>query len=242
MKEIYIGNMTWKEYSERIKEVKGVIVPMGSCEQHGYALPLDTDTITANYTAMEVAKKTNCLVLPSVNFGQVWSAKNFPGTIALSPATINALLTEIVLSLESHGAKNIFFLSGHTGNMPVIQEMARNVMDKYGYRNVWYFSGSVDKQIIEDVCESKKISGKRHAAEGEVSTMLFMHPELVKLDAAKADLAEAPEEASYRPIRWDEFKEVGCFGDPSAATAEKGKIILEHEVDMIANLINKFTK
>ena len=242
MKEVYVGHLTWKEFAEKIKEARGVIVPIGSCEQHGYQLPLDTDTITARYTALEVAKNTNCLVLPSINFGQVWSAKNFPGTISLSPKTIHSLLTDIILSLEQHGAKNIIFISGHTGNMPYLQETARDMMDHHGYRNIWYFSGSINKDIIEEVCESKKCSGKRHAAEGETSTMLYMHPELVKLDQAEADYNEAPEESNYRPMHWDEFKKVGCFGDPAKATAEKGKIILEHEIDQISSLILKYVK
>lgn len=242
MNERFIGNMSWPEYSKKIKECKGVIIPMGSCEQHGHALPLNTDNYIAQAITKEVAEKANCLIAPSVNFGQVWSAKNFPGTIALTPATINSLLTDIIISLENHGAKNIFFISGHTGNMPVLQEVARNVMDRYGYRNVWYFSGSLDKKIIEEVCESAPVSGKRHAAEGEVSMMLQLYPNLVKLDEMKADTNEAPEESKYRPMRWDEFKDVGCFGDPTAANAEKGKKILEREIDTIANLINKFVK
>ena len=239
-RELYVGNMTWKHFSEAVKTATGVIVPIGSCEQHGYHLPLDTDTITARYTAIEVAKKTNCLVLPSINFGQVWSARNFPGTIALSPDTIIALVCDVVESLERHGVRNIIFLSGHTGNMPVLQDAARKLMDERGWRNVWYFSASLNKAVIEETCESKPCSGIRHAAEGEASTMLYMHPELVYLDEAVADYAEKPEQVYYRPIRWDEFKEVGCFGDPSKATAEKGKIILEKEIEEIADKINRF--
>ena len=67
----YAGAMTRIEFQQRLKEAKCVIVPIGSCEQHGYHLPLDTDNIIGFNTAMMVAEKTDSIVMPNVNYGQV---------------------------------------------------------------------------------------------------------------------------------------------------------------------------
>ncbi len=237
MKKIYVGDMTRIEFQERIKEAKCVILSAGSCEQHGYHMALDTDNVLGHYLAMEAAKKTDSIVMPNINYGQVWSARNYPGSISLSNDTLKAVFKEIILSLENFGAKNILLLAGHNGNAQAMKDVARELVNSHGYRNVWYFQQTTKKELLK-LLEAEIPCNCVHAGEMETSMMLAVRPDLVDLSKAEKDFPTLPPEAKYRPVSWDEYITVGSYGDPSLATAEKGKIFLDSLIDEIVHLIN----
>ena len=237
--EVYMGNLTWPAFAERVKTARGVIIPIGSCEQHGHHLPLDTDNIIGTGYALELARRTKCLVTPTFNYGQVWSARNFPGTIALKPETITQILVEIIVSLERHGAKNIIMISGHNGNSYVIQRAARMARDEYDFRNVWFIPSDTPKAILDEVIETKQIAGKHHAAEMESSLVLALKPETVQMENAVAEYPDIPKAQKYRPVGWDEFLKVGVWGDPTKATAEKGRLVMEKKLDYLAGILEE---
>lgn len=236
MKKVYAGEMTRIEFEERIREAKCVIVSVGSCEQHGYHMALDTDNVLGHYLAMEAAKRTDSIVMPNVSYGQVWSARKFPGSISLSNDTLKTVLKEIILSLESFGAKNILLLAGHNGNGQAMKDIARELVTTHDLHNVWYFTQSPKKDLMK-VLEAPIPCNCVHAGEMETSMMLHVRPEYVDLSKSEPDFPTLPPEAKYRPVSWDEYITVGSYGDPSLATAEKGKLFLDDMVDEIVHLI-----
>ncbi len=229
--------MTRLEFADRIKEAKCVIITAGSCEQHGYHMALETDNVLGHYMAMEAAKRTDSVVMPNINYGQVWSARNFPGSISLSNDTLKAVLKEIIISLENFGAKNILMLAGHNGNSQAMKDVARELVTSHGYRNVWYYQQSFSKDLHKYL-EAPIPCNCVHAGEMETSMMLAVRPDLVDLSKAEADFPELPKDAKYRPVSWDEYITVGSYGDPAKATAEKGKIFLEAIIEEVTHLIN----
>ncbi|MBQ1477514.1 MAG: creatininase family protein [Erysipelotrichaceae bacterium] len=237
MKKIYAGDMTRLEFAERIKEAKCVIVTAGSCEQHGYHMALDTDNVLGHHMAMEAAKRCDAIVMPNINYGQVWSARKFPGSISLSNDTLKAVLKEIILSLESFGAKNILLLAGHNGNGQAMKDVARELVNTHDLHNVWYYTQTFSKEL-KGVLESPIPCNCVHAGEMETSMMLCVRPDLVDLSKAEKDFPELPAAAKYRPISWDEYITVGSYGDPSLATEEKGKLFLDAIIDEVVHLIN----
>lgn len=233
----YAGEYTSYEFKEKLNEVKGVMVVCGSCEQHGYHLPLDTDNILGFEMAKRIAEKTNMLVMPPINYGQVWSAKGIPGTISLSSNTLKIILEDIVTSLEKQGVKNIVLYSGHNGNYPVLKEFARDMSDKYEYTNIWYFQPEFSKDFLQDA-KSKPCSIP-HGGEQETSMLLYLRPDLVEIDKAKEEYPEMPLDFKYRPIHWKEFVSVGTFGNPCVASAEYGKKLVEYSINSTVQIINK---
>lgn len=238
MKKIYAGDMTRLEFAKRIKEAKCVIVSAGSCEQHGYHMALDTDNVLGHYMAMEAAKRTDSIVMPNINYGQVWSARNFPGSISLSNDTLKAVFKEIIISLENFGARNILLLAGHNGNAQAMKDVARELVTSHGYRNVWYYQQSVNKDLCKQYLEAPIPCNCVHAGEMETSMMLAVRPDLVDLSKSEKDFPTLPPEAKYRPVSWDEYITVGSYGDPSLATAEKGEAFLNAIIDEVVHLIN----
>lgn len=237
----YAGFRTSPEFAADIQNSKGVILVCGSCEQHGHHLPLDTDNIIGFELALRIGEKTGMTVMPPVNYGQVWSAKGFPGTISLRPATLKLILREILCALEEQGVKNIVLMSGHNGNMPILKELAREMMDEFGWRNIWYFPMAMSKEVAKYI-KTPIPMNTAHAGEIETAMMLYLHPELVHMDRATREFPKAPEEFAYRPMHWNEIMETGSFGDGGAATVELGKALIDSAVDTTAELIHRLLK
>ena len=234
-----LGELTWQEAEIMMKEARAIIVPLGSTEQHGFHLPLNTDSTIADYLALEVAKRTNCLVTPTLTYGQVWSAKDFPGTIAIQERTYINFLKDIVTSLESKSPRNIILFSGHLGNVAPSKIAARELLDEKGFNNVYHFSYIVDmKQAAAGIMETELWHGSGlHGGEMETSVLLRITPELVLMDKAQADYPVRPPDLDIRPISWIEFAKQGIFGDPTKATSEKGARFIERTLQQLADLV-----
>ena len=234
-----LGELTWQEAEIMMKEARAIIVPLGSTEQHGFHLPLNTDSTIADYLALEVAKRTNCLVTPTLTYGQVWSAKDFPGTIAIQERTYINFLKDIVTSLESKSPRNIILFSGHLGNVAPSKIAARELLDEKGFNNVYHFSYIVDmKQAASGIMETELWHGSGlHGGEMETSVLLRITPELVRMDKAQADYPVRPPDLDIRPISWIDFARQGIFGDPTKATSEKGERFIERTLQQLADLV-----
>ena len=130
-KKVWLQEMTWKEVKDRIREVDIVIIPIGSTEQHGLALPLGTDSYAAIGLAEEVATKTGVVIAPPIWFGDSAHHMAFPGTITLRPETIIKVIEDVSESLFRHGFKKIIIINGHRGaNLPALDIATRAVKEK----------------------------------------------------------------------------------------------------------------
>ncbi|NLI54899.1 MAG: creatininase family protein [Clostridiales bacterium] len=240
MKEHLIANMTWPEAEQSIKEARAVILPLGSTEQHGYHMAVGTDTVVSDYVCLELAARTNCVVLPTLPYGQVWSAKGFPATISLHQSTFIQIVKDIVVSLEQQGARNIILFSGHYGNMQPSRDAARELMDEYGYRNVWYL-GYMNVEKYNAALMQTQLWNKKtfHAAELETSIMLHISPEKVRMEKAVREEPEVPAGLDLRPIHWKEFSQSGLFGNAALATEEKGKQYLEWWLNDLTQIVTQ---
>lgn len=240
MPGICIKDMTWKEAEKRMKEARAVILPLGSTEQHGYHMSLDTDNIVATHVSRMLAERTDCAVLPTLPYGQVWSAKDFPGTISLRERTYIELLKDIVISLEKKGCQNIILFSGHWGNVAPCKLAARELLDEYGYQNVFYLSYMDLKKNGEGIMQTQLWNGSGfHAGEIETSILLHIRPESVDMEKAVCDYPNIPPDVDIRPIPWIGFAQTGIFGDATQATAEKGRRFLENWMNQMCALVRE---
>jgi len=238
MEKCVIAEMTWKEAEKRMKEARAVILPLGSLEQHGYHMTVNTDNIVGEYMGRMLAERTDCVVLPTLPYGQVWSAKDFPATISLRERTFIEVVKDIVTSLEHKGVRNVILFASHWGNTAPLKIAARELLDENGYRNVYYLSYMDLKKHGKDIMETELWNGSGfHAAEIETSIVLHIKPESVDMEKAVCEYPEIPGDVNIRPVPWITFCESGIFGDATKATAEKGRRFLENWLRDLVGLI-----
>lgn len=250
--KILLSEMTWPEVQERLKTTNTVLVPVGSIEQHGLHLPLDTDT----FYAFEVAKRAAeavvndvaCVVAPPICFGYSEHHMDFPGTISLRPETLVNVVFDVCRSLIRHGFRKIVIVNGHGGNTPILNIAARRVKDRLKGFVVVFSYWSLATEAIRKIRESEP-GGIAHACEFETSLALALRPELVNRDMVKKEIPKWRTSYEYIDlfmesrvsIPWNtkEISETGVIGDATKATKEKGETILNTVVQELARFLRE---
>jgi creatinine amidohydrolase len=219
-----ISNLTWPEVKEYLRRRDGIIVPLGSVEEHGYHLPLSTDSDISLAISREVASRTGTLLAPVIHYGVCNTTRDYPGTTAITFDSMRSLISDILLSLKDSGFKRVYFISGHLGSSHVsaLKEASRTIdLDVFflDLRNV----------DISDIIETEAF----HACEAETSLMLYLHPEKVEMEKA---VDEEIEHLTYE-IRGIKKTQSGVWGYPTRATVSKGKAIFDRIVEDFSNFV-----
>jgi len=231
-------DLTWPEVAEAVQRTPYVILPFGAIEEHGPHLPLGTDALAAGSLAAQVAARADLIELPVMPYGQVWSLENFDGSLSVSDSTLVSMITELAAGLERVGVKGLVLLSAHLGNAAALKKATRALEESGGLPTIaltYPGLAAIAKQVRESPESHPSIM---HADELETSIMLALHGEVVKMDAAVAEYPEYPSHFDVGAVRWDTVTESGIFGDATAATADKGMIIVDHVVTTAVSIIS----
>ncbi|MFB2553177.1 creatininase family protein [Ensifer soli] len=207
-----------------------LVLPIGAVESHGDHLPAGTDTLLAGRLTEELARAvggaTPLLRLPVLPFGQVWSLADAPGSFGISGETVTRAIVEIARSAKAKGLATLVALNAHLGNAAAIREAQRILKDE-GFVLAHFFYPGADPLIASVRERPQAHPAFMHACEIETSYMLHLAPEHVDMAKAIANYPDFPEDFSLIPYRWTEFSDSPVLGDARAATAEKGRIVLE---------------
>lgn len=228
-----IEELTMAEFAEGLSRTRTVYIPFGSVEEHGHHLPLSTDTIQA----YEVGKKAACqiplFVAPPIHYGACRSTSCHPGTVSISTTTLKSLLADIVRSFRLQGMKNFIVLTGHAGGshrMALLDAGEELMTELPDIRIAMVTEFDLVIREGKDVIETE---GDSHAGEIETSRILHTHPHLVK-GRGRREFPSFPEGILVRQKR--KYWPNGVWGDPSKASAEKGKLLEDLVVKKIVNL------
>ncbi len=126
-----IAELTAPEVAARIGAGAVVLLPMGSTETHGPAAPMG-DYLLAERIALLAAVRADALVAPALPFGGEDFFAGVPGGVALTHATLSALLREVLGGLIAGGARRVLIINGHGGNIPAIEENQRRIRQAHG--------------------------------------------------------------------------------------------------------------
>jgi creatinine amidohydrolase len=231
------------EIKEHIEKSKVAILPIGAVEAHGPHLPLGTDNFLAERLSTKIAEQTNGLMLPTLPYGQVWSLKNFPGSINVSNESLIGMLVDIGESLYEQGFRIFAMVNGHLGNAVALKEAARKLYQRYPDFKIFYFFYPGTKQVTDHVRKTKSSHGTYfHACEIETSFMLYLAEEYVEMEKAITDIPIIPISADTTPTPWEEFTSSAVLGDSTLATKEKGQQIIEVALKNIVEMIETAKK
>jgi creatinine amidohydrolase len=206
-----LAEVAWTE----IPEHPLVVVPIGSTEQHGPHLALETDTVIAAAVARELADWHGGYVAPAVSLGASGEHRGFPGVISIGTDTLRLVLVELVRSLSSWAGR-VVLVNGHGGNVEAVTGAVEQLRDE-GHDVAWV------------PCV---VAGDAHAGHAETSLLLHLAPWLVRLHRAEAGntrpIAELLPELRAHGVR--RVSPNGVLGDPTTATAAEGAVLFEQMV------------
>ena len=234
---LWFDELSTKEAAQAAEDSAVVIFPVGSVEEHGDHLPLCTDSIQPEYIALEVAKKTGCLVAPPFRYGICNATRNFPGTLTIEFETLYRVVHDVLSELVRNGFCRIIILSGHAGNshMVALRLAAQDIVVKNDESK-----GKVRIMVLSDFDFAEELTPKYagtddgHAGTLETSRGMAIKPELIKAEG-KAYIWHMPR---FEVVAHPElYFPSGVNGDPTAASAEKGQKINEYIIDQVEKLV-----
>ena len=207
-----LAEVPWTEIPERPL----VLVPIGSTEQHGPHLPLETDTLIATAVASELADRHGGYLAPAVHITASGQHLGFPGVLSIGTDVLHLVLVELVRSLSSW-AGQVVLVNGHEGNVEALTGAVKQLVDE-GHQVTWV------------PCA---VAGDTHAGRTETSLLLHLAPWLVRLHRAQAGntrpIAELLPSLIAHGVRT--VSPNGVLGDPTGATAAEGADLFEQMVE-----------
>lgn len=212
-----LGQMVWPEVPVDVT----LLVPLGSTEQHGPHLPLDTDTRIAEAVAWGAAAEVPAAVVaPAVAIGASGEHAGFAGTLSIGTEALRIVLVELVRSAD--WASRIVFVNGHGGNHDAVTATVRQLTDEGHDVAAWW---------------PRVAGGDAHAGRTETSLLLAIAPDKVRLDSAEAGntapIADLIDDLRRGGVAAASAN--GVLGDPAGASAEAGEALL---ADLVADLVS----
>lgn len=217
-----IKEMRPDEIADTLARDVRLIVPVGTCEQHGRHLPLGSDTLIVEHLCDDLSAEFQILRAPSIEYGvNVDTERGFPGNASVRKKTLHRMLNDLLDTWESTGVKEFILLTAHEHD-PHQEALSTVITTTARVRVVDIFA--VDLQpFLEGQAEPM------HGDEVDTSLMLYLAPHLVRMDLAEDYMMSRDELRRYRR-GWLRIPQgsSGSIGRPSLATAAKGAAIYSH--------------
>jgi len=241
VRSVQLQLKTWQFVEEYLKTRTGIIIPIGSTEQHGPTGLIGTDALTAEMIGRGVGEKVGALVAPTISVGMAQHHLDFAGSITLKPTTLIAVVRDNVLSLAKHGFTRFFFVNGHGGNIATVtaafseiysersmERMSNQPSIKCALRNWWDSPGI--KRLSSELYPTGEGS---HATASEVALTWYKYPETMDRRVLEPRIAPNGSFADSEDYR-RAFPDGRIGSDPSQATPEHGKRFYDQAVEDVA--------
>jgi creatinine amidohydrolase len=232
---------TWTDVEAYLKTSAGIVIPIGSTEQHGPNGLVGTDAICAEAVARGVGEAAGALVAPTIAVGMAQHHLGFAGSMTLRPSTLIAVVRDNIVSLARHGFRRFYFINGHGGNIATVnaafsEVYAETSMDGGGNRpgvkcrlRNWWEAPAV-KQLSKELYGNAEGS---HATPSEVSMTWHVYPQAARpmtLDPPIAPTGDFADADDYRRT----FPDGRIGSNPGLSSAEAGGRFLAAAVEHLA--------
>jgi creatinine amidohydrolase len=240
---------TWLEVQNYLEKSQGIIIPIGSTEQHGPTGLIGTDAICAEAIAKGVGDATEALVAPTISVGMALHHTAFPGTISLRPSTLMRAIVECITCLAKAGFTKFFFINGHGGNIATLKAAFSETYDyldrinlpnaslvKCEVRN-WFMCKSV-YQLAKNLYGDQEGS---HATPSEIALTQYIYPQAIKQAPLEKEVASGY--PIYGAVDFRRRYPDGRMGsNPALATPEHGKQFYDLAVEELSKSYLEFNE
>ena len=239
---------TWHEVEDYLRSSRGIIIPIGSTEQHGPNGLIGTDHLDAEFVSKGVGDSIGCLVAPTLTIGMSQHHMAFTGSITLRPTTLIAVVNDVVNSLIRHGFERFLFINGHGGNIAPVSTAFSEIYAEVSIRGqteswpvrckmVMWADGARARKLTKELYGDSEGS---HATASEVSLSQFYQPQHIK------HAQMSPKVAPRSPVFYDSadyrrrFPDGRIGSDPSLSSPEHGEQIYKAAVEDMVEVYQKF--
>jgi creatinine amidohydrolase len=231
------------------------VLPVAAVEQHGPHLPLSVDaTLLQGVIDAALAllpADVPALFLPPHNVGLSTEHLSYPGTLTLSPATLIALWSELGACVARAGVKKLLLFNGHGGNVAAMDIVARELRQRHGlltYSASWFSLPLPD--AVQGLFSAQEHRFGIHGGEIETSMMLHLAPATVRMEEARDWRSSSQDRAEAHAILgngrsakmgWaiEDYHPAGAVGNAAAATADKGRAVVQAAGEALAQLLSE---
>jgi len=186
---------TWPRVAQYLESCKGIIIPVGSTEQHGPCGPIGTDALTAQAIAEETARQDGWLVAPTLSLAPAQFNLSFAGTVSLRASTFMAVVGDVLNSLTSQGFERFYFLNGHGANIAAVQAACQ---DFYAQWSLGHRSGQAPQCRLRSWWDYPGVNQMRRELYGDWEGMHATPSELAIAMALLGPAYPAGEEVSVQ--------------------------------------------
>jgi creatinine amidohydrolase/Fe(II)-dependent formamide hydrolase-like protein len=244
-----IGDLTFEDIGTKLGQSSILCLPMGSMEQHGPHLPLNTDTILAEAFTRRIVERWgetyDLWQLPGIAIGlsreHAWAS----GTLSLSIGGLTALLRDLAREIvRSLPTKNLLIVNSHGGNRGILEALGRELRFEFDLNLCALHTGALISPVSDDGMP------EIHAGRDETSAMLALAPALVRREAI-GSLPSPPDGKAVRALILDpaasfpwssddaRIAQTGVIGDPRQASAEQGQAIVQRVVEAAGAVLQR---
>lgn len=241
-----VEHMTWKEYGDEVGR-RIIILPVGSLEQHGPHLPLNTDVVISRGLAIMGSEEVKAMVLPPIVYGYksepTGGGQLFPGTTSLDGTTLINLTLDTLRETYRHGGRKFFILNGHYENVAFVTEgvelFLRDADDAHVVLMSWW--DQVSDGMIDELFAEAGFPGwdMEHAALTETSLMQYFTPELVRENRIIDDQSERKVTYSVFPPPDQIIPKSGVLYKATYASREKGEKLAKQVVGTVVQIVRQ---
>jgi creatinine amidohydrolase len=222
---VLLDDLTWIEAEKALSDGTVVVIPIGAeAKEHGPHLKLNNDWILAEYLKRRVAERSPVVIAPTVNYHFYPAFVEYPGSTTLRLETARDVVIDICRSLARYGPRRFYALNTGVSTVRALEPAAQSLAaDRIvlRYTNILTITEEVEKSIRQQ-------EGGTHADEIETSMMLYIDPTSVDMKKAVKDYHPGGEGGLTRDPRGKgTYSPTGIWGDPTLATREKGRKVVE---------------
>lgn len=240
-KGLRLADITWQQAAELLRPDTVVVIPLGAgSKEHGPHLKLGNDGTLADYLTRRVVDASDVVVAPTLSYHYFPAFLEYPGSTSLSQDTARALTVEVASSLARYGPRRFYVLNTGVSTARSLGPAAQTLAQQGILLTYTDLAAELDRASAG----IRQEQGGTHADEIETSMMLYIDPASVDMRLAVKEFNPSPGPLALTRRRGapGTFSESGVWGDPTLATRDKGRAVVEALVSALLGDIEKLRR